>query len=312
MSRELQSYTPIVHPLNYDSLASREGCEIETAYDVLGTLGFVNVCVFSHDDLNFRFALPDTISYQSGPDGEGVAGKQLATWTAWVDTAGVRYGLVGNIKPPSTLGIVAPLFPATKTTKITHCFDSNGVLHMAAEKPGELGFIEVKNGTLDVSFSGKSPLLFNLANLEPTAGVVCYYLRSDLEFTLLARFGVESFATEHIVIPALRVNLERLISIRSIGNLAKLYASDDTGRDATLTSNAYGLLGSSKTTLGVTFVSAAMTQAAVPTSDQSDAGQVTISFMKALMSDATAETVANPTEKGTMAVSFESAEMNAA
>lgn len=312
MSQEIQTYTPTVHPLNYDALASREGCEPQTEIDVLLSRGFNNLCVFSHDSSNFRFAQSDLVSYQVGPYAQDIAGEQKITWSAWVGVTGIRLGKVGIVYPPAMqLGSPSSLFPATRTSKVTHCFDYAGTLHVAIQKAAP-NFIELKNGTVDLTFAGISPLLFNLNNISPGAGVVCYYLRNDLPFTLLARFSQESFATEHFAISQARVNLTRLISIRALGNLVKLYATDEQGRDVTLTSPNYSLLGSDKATNSLAFVSGRMLTAISPSSNQSDKGKVGVGFVKGVMTDATAETVAIPGEKGTVGVSFNSGEMNAA
>jgi hypothetical protein len=298
MNKALQSYTPTVLPLDYDSLGSREGCEADSGNDIMGALAFTQVCVFSASG-GQQFAQLDTVSYAVGPDVPGAPATRphMLVWTAWVASSGIRIGVVGSVTPPAnSLGVMSGLFPATVTTKLTHCFDSQGLLHMAIQKE-DPGFIELKwyvdnSGTIaDLSFEGNSPLLFDLSDVDPSgsAGVVCYYLRIEHPFVVFARFAQDNFATEQTIMPDLRINAVRLISIRSIGNIVKMYVKDDSGRDGTLTSPPYPLRFLEAASNNISFVHGVITQGVAGSIAISEKSNVAISFVRGMIYDATAE-----------------------
>lgn len=330
MNHGIQSFTPTVHPLYYDALTARQGCDGEIGIDVLGSLHFDQSCVFSHDADNFRFTQERNVSYQVGPQTTAQANPQLTTWTAWIGGngagagLGIRIGQVGVIAPPaSTLGVLSGLFPVLPagTVSLTHAFDSIGFLHLAVESVPP-GFIHLRYYTSasalvapsDTSFAGISPVLINLANVDPSggAGVACYYLKPEIPFTLFARFSQDAFATRYAVSPALRVNLTKLISIRSVGNLVKLYAVDDLGRDVTLTSADYALEFSEPSLLGVNLVSGFMGVIAVLADaggDNSSLGIGLVSPIGGRMIDATAETSVISEDQSVLGVNVEAGEM---
>lgn len=331
MTHGLQSYTPTVHPLYYDALTARQGCDGENGIDVLGSLHFAESCIFAHDASNFRFTNPRNVSYQVGPNTTGQPNPQLVTWTAWIDAngnpgqIGVRIAQVGVVIPPVSpmpANSLSGLFPALPagTASVTHAFSALGLLHLAVESVPP-GFIHLRFYTSvsalvapsDLSFAGVYPLLVNLANVDPSggAGVVCYYLKPEIPFTLFARFSQDAFATRYTVSPALRVNLTKLTSIRSVGNLVKLYAVDELGRDVTLTSDGYALNINEPSLVGVGLASGfigAVTVLAAPDEDMSRLG-IGLDTIAGRMIDATAETSVISEDQSVLGVVVEAGEM---
>lgn len=310
------SFSPRVHPLNYDSLAAREGCEAESGSDYFGILAFNRICLFEHDPNNYAFTQPDTVSYAIGPAQPGTSGKPFTTvWTAWVGSFGVRIGKVGRITPPSDdKGDPISLYPATKPTKISHAFDDNGLLAMAIQKTA--GTIELKHYTdtlgnvATVSWIGVSPILWYagelLRNDPALLPVVCYYLKADQPNRIYARFSNEGYATERIVMPDLRAAPDRLIGIVSNAGVAELRFIDSFGRDCTLYA-PYAVTAAEKSTVAVSLAGGLYFEAAVSAPDASDKSTLAISLAGGLVFDAVV-TTANQRDDGaaTLAIALDS------
>lgn len=319
MTPALQSYTPTPRPLNYDALEGAEGCGPETGNEFFGTLPFARMCVYPHNPNSTRFGQPDTVSYTFGPIQPGTSIQPFnISWSAWISTVGVRVSKLGYIIPTSpTLGSPSALFPVvTDATKVTHCFDSAGLLHMAVERPGT-GFIELKwytdnLGTMRGLFVfGNSPMLFNTGSVEVSAGVVMYYLRGERPFVLLARFSNDNFAVEHEVALYLRSNLTRLISISSMGTEVRLYGSDAKNHDVTLYSPPYSQRLSDECQVGTMLDEGVMTQLVTNIIKLSDKARVGVVFSRSFMK--LGEVVAPmPTkiDKTKLGVAFDFGEMN--
>lgn len=317
MSRPLQSWTPTAHALNYDALAGAIGCEPETGVVFFNIQPFGTLCVFEHDATDYWFNQPSTVSYQLGPTVQATTAEQMTQWVVWQGTEALRIGILGYVIPPAdNLGVISTLGANVKgATGITHAFDANGLLHLAWEKPASPNFVELRRYTntggasASVSFAGRQPMLFNVNNLVPGLGVVCYYLRADQPNQLFARFSNDNFNFEHNVNPDLRVNLTRLFRIRAIGNFAKLYGRDELGRDITLTGIPQGLTIPGKTKINATFASGTMFNITAPAAPTSSKSKFTCTFIKGATYDGTAE-AANPArEDAKFNVGFEFGDM---
>lgn len=332
MRQALQSYTPTVKDLTYDSLTSRIGCEPEHGlYWFRATLGLpfigfptiepLTLCVFDHNPHSFIFSQPDTICYQLAPT-HGLLPLDPIEWALsamWVTPEGVRFGEgIGYVVPPAyDVGTLD--YPGQAYNKITFSFEANRRRHVAYEtNPGlffsiKWNFNDSGGVTEKPAIEGYSPMLFNWAILDPqVACTVCYYLRKDKPNTLFGRFHRDAYDIERQVIPSLNVNLSRIIRIVSIGNLVRMYAIDDQGRDVTITWPPVGPTLLEKMTLNTGFVVGLMLITEVPTVTQpQEKCIVTTSFVSGRMIDGTAEappgTGGAPagTDKSTVTVDFD-------
>jgi hypothetical protein len=320
MNRAFQSFTPRSHPLDYDALIAREGCEAESGNDFFHVLAFDRICLFAHDADDYTHTQPDTVAYSIGPEQTGTAGKPfLTTWTAWVGSFGVRIGIVGRITPPSdNTGDVSTLYPATKPTKLSIAFDRDGLLHMAIQKT--TAEIEVKyytdtEGTIATrSWTGYSAVLWYSGELvrndppdAPAGTIVCYYLRTDQPKKIYARFSDEGYATEYTVMPDLRAEPTRLIGVAAVDQKAELRFIDSLGRDGTLYSPQYAITIQESATLDVTFDSGLVFAAAVPADDQLEKATLAISFANGVYFDAVVTTTAQRDDgAATLVIAFDS------
>jgi len=241
MNKSFATYTPRPRPMEYDAIAGRDGCEPESGFDYYGLKAFDEMCVFPHDPTSKIFNQPPTVSYSFGPQTSGNATKPFLTgWAVWVATVGVRVGKTSYVVPPSNgLGSASTLYPNEKPSELTHSWNVNGDLAIAIQKDAET--IELKINASTFSWLGRSPALFysgHVVHGDPSdlGQLVCYYIKPTTSTTTLyARFEVEAWAIEHIIMPSIRVPIVRLINASSIESKLHLFAIDDRGRDVTLT-----------------------------------------------------------------------------
>lgn len=319
MKPALQSYTPTVHVLNYDSLDSRAGCDVQTGGEFYGVLAPHQLCVFAHDADNPKYNQPPTVSYQLGPAVQGGDLPHQTLWTAWIATEGVRIGKVPTplVPPADDLGVASSLFPGDVSTKITHCFDSDGLVHIAIHKPTP-GFINLKwytdeSGTMaDTSWAGTQPLLFNFGLMDGSLDVVCYYLRQDKPFCLFARYKQDNFVNEYQITDSLRVNIVLLSRAVKVGDTVEIYGRDDDGRDVKITIGPFAIQLSDRADIGALFEKAEMFRITTDPVLLDDAAEIGASFFSASMIDGTAETQPIAVEKMVIGTSFESAEIEPA
>lgn len=301
MKQALQSYTPTVLPTYYDALEHRLGCETQAGNDWFHVLAFNNICVFNHDEHSDIFNQPDTVCYQIANSNSGNDQPIYIPSAAWVGSMGIRYGEgITYVEPPAnTTGGPSNLYPNTLTTKVTFAYEgvnnnglNQGFEYMAIESSKD--YINLKYvGTVGVTFYGKSPMLFNAGMLDPSACVVCYYVRSDKPFKLFGRFSADGFLNEYEVIPTLRVNITRIVLAKAYGNVLKLYCIDEDGFDITLTSPSYGPTVIEKAKLNIDFAKGVIFQALLPTTAiPPEPATVTLAFVRGYVADGTAETVA--------------------
>lgn len=321
MNFSFSPYTPRVKPLNYDALSLKAGCEADSGNDFFDVLAFDQVCVAPHNADNYGFTEPDTVSYARGPRDAGDTHKPFTTgWAAWVATAGIRIGKLSYVVPPAnTEGVASALYPTTKPTKLSIAFDRFALLHMAIQKTSttvEVKWYSDNAGTVaTASWTGISCVLFFpglSAPREEGSSVVAYYLRADRPNVLFARFADEGYATERTVMPAMRVNLTRLIGITALPDFrAALRAVDALGRDVTLYTPAYSVLVREAATLATSFESGLVFNAAVPAPDQAENATLAISFATGLVFDATVA-AALPADGGELNIEFDSGEVSTA
>lgn len=264
MNKSFATYTPRVRPMEYDAIAGRDGCEPESGNDFYGLRAFEELCVAAHDADSLVFGQPATASYSFGPFYKGIPLWFNTEWSVWVATAGVRAGKVGKVTPPANgLGEVSNLYPETAPTHITHAWSGEGLLAIAIQKDEDT--IELKQyddatGTdIDTyTWEGRSPALFSAGLVvkgeDAPSGLVCYYLKAEDPRILYARFERDLYAIERIILPSVRVSLERLIRATSHDTKVLLYALDDRGRDITLTSPRHPITDSDSATLDVALV----------------------------------------------------------
>lgn len=286
-SKSLQSYSPTVRRLDYDSLAQRLGCEVENdGNQFYAALPFVILCVLKHSS-TIWFNTPDTVSYAIGPQEEGnpIPKPFMTGWVAWVGPTGI---LVGKSATTGTLD----LYPTTRPKKIALGFDEAGYQHLAIEKLVAGDFIEIKYhiaGTanpVSISFSGRQPLFFNHGTLASgglgQADLVVYYLKATSPNTLYARFKQEPlggpFSEEHVVMPDLRVRLSRLLGSRGLAGRQVIYAQDDLGRDVTLTSEIYPFIVTDKAGIDTSFYKGVIYEAIVAPDTVEEEATITTSF----------------------------------
>jgi len=236
--------------MDYDAIVGREGCEPESGNEWYGLLPFTELCVWPHDKESEIFTQPATVSYSIGPDQRGNQTKPYFTsWAVWVGTIGVRVGQADHVDPPANdLGENSSLYLKVKPEELTHAWNGKGDLAIAIQKDKDN--IELKQyvddaGTIATyAWRGRSPVLYYSGHVlhgDPSEGqLVCYYLHPEMPRVLYARFESEGFATERIVMPALRLGLAQLINVVTIedaliGGKVALYALSVRGRDVTLT-----------------------------------------------------------------------------
>lgn len=303
----IQSFSPRVHPINYDALVARDGCEAESGFNFFGILAFNRICLFRHDSGNYAFTQPDTVSYAIGPEQTGVSSKPFLTvWTAWVGSFGIRIGPIGRITPPANSeGSASALYPATIPAKLSHAFDDNGLLAIAIQKDETT--IELKRYTntegteATVQWTGKSAVLWYSGEAlrgDPAQyDVACYYLRADQPTKLYGRFSSEGYATEHVIMPDLRAAPERLIGVTVLHSVAQLRFIDALGRDGTLYSPVYAVAVREPATLDLSFDNGLVFAAAVAGPEQDENATLAISFANGVYFDAVVET-ANQRDDG--------------
>lgn len=247
----LQSYSPLSRPLEFDSLASRQGCEVVFGSDYLGWQSFEELCVFPHDTISPVWNQPDTVSYFYGPVSTGDLTHPFFTlWSAWVGSTGVRIGAVGAVVPPQDdLGVLSGLYPTTTPSKLSAAFNDEGLLAIAIQvTPGtiELKRYTATDGTTHtLTWPGASCLLFNNSLLDISiaskSGIVAFYTRPEIPNTLFGRFERDTtpYGTEHTLMPDLRAAPLRLIAAIPLEGVQILRYRDTEGRDAKLTSPLY-------------------------------------------------------------------------
>lgn len=245
MNKSFAAYTPRSRPLEYDAILGRSGCEAESGATYFGLKAPERLCVSPHDDSSVIFNQPPTVSYSYGPATKGVQSKPfLTSWAAWVGTVGIRVGKYSRVTPPANLlGDLSALYPTAQPAALSHAFDDEGLVAIAIQKTSttiELKWYTGHGGENSVAtWTGNSPALLNsslvLHGDPAAAGLVCYYLSPANPRVLYARFGVEDFAVERIIVPELRLPLARLINAASYDTKVLIYALDPVGRDVTLT-----------------------------------------------------------------------------
>lgn len=319
MDYSFQSFSPRSHPLNYDALEARIGCEAESGNDLFRVLAFDRICLFEHDAGDYTHTQPDTVAYCIGPTQPGVAGKPfLDVWTAWVGSFGIRIGIVGRITPPSdNTGDASALYPETKPSKLSIAFGRDGLLNIAIQKTAT--DIEVKYYTdtagaeATATWTGYSAVLWYSGELvrndppeAPAGTVVCYYLRTDQPKKIYARFADEGYATEYTVMPDLRAVPTRLVGVAAVSQKAELRFIDSLGRDGTLYSPQYAVGVQDQATVAAAFDTGLVFAAAVGAPDQADKSTLAISFATGLVFDAVV-TTANQRDDGAavLSVSFD-------
>lgn len=258
--------------MDYDAIAGREGCENDTGIDWFGLKAFERMCVSLHDTTSELFNQPPGVSYSIGPAVKGDPTQPFnSPWAAWVGGVGVRVGKLAHVDPPADdLGEHSSLYLKVKPTELSHAWNGKGDLAIAIQKDPlhiELKqYIDDAGNFATYSWRGLSPALYytghvikgDPANLDQ---LVCYYLHPTPEQpnVLYARFESENYSVEHIVMPGLRVPLQRLINVRTsqpaeveisdvpdpetgkiptiltYGSRVELYAIDEDGRDVLLT-----------------------------------------------------------------------------
>lgn len=321
MNRALQSYTPTVFVLEYDSLIARGGCETVGGNDVFNWLAFEELCVAEHSETSALFNQSDIVSYSFGPTAPGDATAPFVTgWAAWVGSDSVRIGKYGFIVPPAnTLGEKSTLYLDETPPKITHAFNVEGLLVMAIES--EENLIQLRRytddqGTIEeAEFTGFSPVLFFSGLLDVAqpydSGVICFYLKADRPHQLFARFEQEDFGTEHTVMPDLRARPERLISAFTFGRRQYLAYIDTLGRDATLKSAVYAVkITDEQGSFEALFESGIIVESGVTTDTLNDKGTLAAAFSSGLVFATIKEPTTQPPEEAAMlSASFDNGEV---
>lgn len=314
----LQAYTPTIFNLDYDSLRAQVGCETETGTDYFNWIAFNEICISEFDENDRLFGQPENVSYSVGPQTQGVGDEPYKTgWSAWVADAGIRIGKVGTVTPPSnTIGAESALYPTATPDKLTHAFGAEGLLAIAIQKDTNL--IELKRYTdtsgaiATTEYTGFSPILWYSGLLDtaddPNSGLVLFYLKSERPSQLFARFQLEGFATERIVIADLRTPLKRLISTFAWGRQQYLLAIDKYDRAVTLKSPIYPVRMNDRNAmgLGVFFSDGIVLDQAVEMDIGYQKCTLATSFHNGYVYAAIVEPSPQPpNEKATLAIAFE-------
>lgn len=298
MNPAFSSFTPRVKPLNYDALLLVRGCQEESGNEYFGVLAFDQVCVDVHDAESLPFNKPDTVSYQLGPVTPGTQDGFQNVWTAWVGTEGIRIGKVGYITPPAdTTGSASSLYPSATPTKLSHAFGTGGLLAIVIQKTSET--IELKRYTDDIgttdtkTWSGLSPVIFFSGLLDKgegrDTGFVVYYLKEGRPLELFARFQQDDFATEYVVVPSMRVQAVRLLSVSKIESKMALRFVDTIGRDCTLYSPDYAVILEDQAQVSTEILDGTYIEAGVPVTPDPDKATCSTEIADGLYFDSVVE-----------------------
>lgn len=276
-SASFMSYTPRIIRFEYDILESTMGCQrIPGGVRVSDVLPITTVCVDNHDETNYKFTQPDTVSYSYGPPafGEGdPANPPFVTgWAYWVSTSGMRVGPFSRVVPPATgLGNASSLYNTTVSTKVTHAFNEEGLLAVAIQKASKIielkRYITEEEATATITFTGMQPVLWftgELYRTETSKGqLVVFYLREENLKDVYVRLEEDAFAVEYKLNADLTVTLARLIETRAEEHKLIIYAIDDQGRDVLLKTELYPWEFSDAGTLGAAFQSGFLFEAGI-------------------------------------------------
>lgn len=248
MSKALQSWTPRVRPLVYDSLQQDIGCQPTHGERFLSARPPIRVCIIDpHLRTNEVFAQSPLVSHATGPAALGGSLPWGTAWTAWVSSVGVRIAPVADvILPASDVGTISPVYAATKPSRLSLGFTTEGQIAIAIQKTASS--VEVKwiegGETQTASFAGSYPVLFNTGLLSfgddyDETDLAMHYIRQETPRSLYVRFQREDFAIEHVVTSSLQARLVSLIEAGTQGLQHLIYGQDALGRDVTIYSAEY-------------------------------------------------------------------------
>lgn len=297
-SQSFQSYTPRIKPLNYDALKLNLGCEAISGEEFRGFAALARICVAEHDDASSKFSKMATIGQTFGPANTGETDHFHTIWTAWVGDSSVRVkkGLASVTPPANNLGEQSGLFPASIPTSVTISFSNIGQMAIAAQTGADQitlrRYTDSLGAIAETVITGRSPLLWFTGHLHASEEIdrnelVLLYLLPERPAVLFGRFESENFGTAHELVENLPVNLLSLNHAEATADGKLLiYARNDIGRDISIYSNPYPILGNDAGTLDLAFESGIYFESAVPEDVGEEFATLQLAFESGMYFDA--------------------------
>lgn len=243
MNRPIPVYSPVVLPLEYDSLHAANGCRGINGIRRGTPLRLSELCIFDPIEVDelAGFGAPAGVTYFRGPKEEGDR-LMKSQWAVWVSGTQLRYGRVGTITPPAaTTGSPAPFsLGGGKPSRIAASITALGKLAVAIQSGDGIKIAHEGISVID-PFLGESPVMFFTGLLLGSVDegeVACYYLKPGSP-GMYIRLESDDYAVERIVLPSIPIEMGHLVMARTRNNRMEILAKDAYDRSVIFKSVEY-------------------------------------------------------------------------